>query len=148
MIIVLNANNNLLPQYVMTNEQDMLKHALQQFKKIPLKEERGPQERLHLKSLHSRIELGDGFQDMFFLQSFLQPIQKWVDKRLTDYHTHFAEVCRLLVAVGKYWIYSFAKYFSYYMEEFVFSYISTYLAIFFSYIFTSLLALSFLHHIY
>ncbi|KAI4370470.1 hypothetical protein MLD38_018823 [Melastoma candidum] len=81
----------LFRQHVMTNEQDMLKHALQQLKKIPVKEERGPQERLHLKSLDSRIELGDGFQDVFFLQSYLQPIQKWADKRLTDYHKHFTE---------------------------------------------------------
>ncbi|KAK9081787.1 hypothetical protein Syun_031233 [Stephania yunnanensis] len=60
-------------------------------KKIPLKEQRGPQERLQLKSLCSKVKDEDGFQDLSFLQSFLIPIQKWADKKLENYHLHFAE---------------------------------------------------------
>lgn len=70
----------------------MLQHAIEQLKKIPLKEQRGPQERIHLKSLHSKIEGEDGFRSLSFLQSFLLPIQKWADKQLGDYHQHFSEV--------------------------------------------------------
>lgn len=65
-------------------------HALEQLNKIPLMEQRGQQERLHLKSLRSKVE---GERDMSFLQAFLTPIQRWADKQLGDYHLHFSEVC-------------------------------------------------------
>ncbi|KAL4335248.1 hypothetical protein GQ457_07G019370 [Hibiscus cannabinus] len=81
----------LFRQYVITSEQGILRHAIDQLKKIPLKEERGPQERLHLKSLLVRIDGEEGSRDVSFLQSFLSPIQKWVDKQLGDYHLNFAE---------------------------------------------------------
>ncbi|KAE8713841.1 transcription factor HBP-1b(c1)-like [Hibiscus syriacus] len=81
----------LFRQYVITSEQGILRHAIDQLKKIPLKEERGPQERLHLKSLHVRIDGEEGSRDVSFLQSFLSPIQKWADKQLGDYHLNFAE---------------------------------------------------------
>lgn len=75
----------------MTSEQGILQHAMEQLTKIPLKEQRGPQERSHLNSLHSKFEQG-GFRDLSFLQSFLSPIQRWADKQLGDYHLQFAEV--------------------------------------------------------
>ncbi|GMI83308.1 proton ATPase translocation control 1 [Hibiscus trionum] len=81
----------LFRQYVITSEQGILRHAIDQLKKIPLKEERGPQERLHLKSLHVRVDGEEGSRDVSFLQSFLSPIQKWADKQLGDYHMNFAE---------------------------------------------------------
>ncbi|KAA8519264.1 hypothetical protein F0562_013520 [Nyssa sinensis] len=81
----------LFRQFVLTSEQDMLHHAIDQLRKIPLKEQRGPQERLHLKSLHSRAESEEGLQELTFLQSFLSPIQKWADRQLEDYHLHFTE---------------------------------------------------------
>ncbi|KAK8643253.1 hypothetical protein V6N13_012557 [Hibiscus sabdariffa] len=81
----------LFRQYVITSEQGILRHAIDQLKKIPLKEERGPQERLHLKSLLVRIDGEEGSRDVSFLQSFLSPIQKWADKQLGDYHLNFAE---------------------------------------------------------
>ncbi|KAF9688798.1 hypothetical protein SADUNF_Sadunf01G0025600 [Salix dunnii] len=77
----------LIRQYVITQEQGLLKHAIVQLKKIPLKEQRGPQERLHLKSLLSRVE----GEELPFFQSFLSPVQKWADKQLGDYHLNFAE---------------------------------------------------------
>ncbi|XP_012447250.1 protein unc-13 homolog [Gossypium raimondii] len=81
----------LFRQYVITSEQGILRHAIDQLKKIPLKEQRGPQERLHLKSLHVRVDGEEGSRDVSFLQSFLSPIQKWADKQLGDYHLIFAE---------------------------------------------------------
>ncbi|XP_059652029.1 protein unc-13 homolog isoform X2 [Cornus florida] len=81
----------LFRQFVITNEQGILRHAIEQLNKIPLKEQRGPQERLHLKSLHSRVESEEGYRELAFLQSFLSPIQNWADKQLGDYHLHFAE---------------------------------------------------------
>ncbi|KAA3453470.1 Error-prone DNA polymerase 2 [Gossypium australe] len=81
----------LFRQYVITSEQGILRHAIDQLKKIPLKEQRGPQERLHLKSLHVRVDGEEGSGDVSFLQSFLSPIQKWADKQLGDYHLNFAE---------------------------------------------------------
>ncbi|KAB5573016.1 hypothetical protein DKX38_000210 [Salix brachista] len=77
----------LIRQYVITQEQGILKHAIVQLKKIPLKEQRGPQERLHLKSLLSKVE----GEELPFFQSFLSPVQKWADKQLGDYHLNFAE---------------------------------------------------------
>ncbi|KAJ9190542.1 hypothetical protein P3X46_001729 [Hevea brasiliensis] len=77
----------LFRQYVITQEHGLLQHVIEQLKKIPLKEQRGPQERLHLKSLRSKFE----GEDLSFLLSFLSPIQKWADKQLADYHKHFAE---------------------------------------------------------
>ncbi|XP_010520074.1 PREDICTED: uncharacterized protein LOC104799323 isoform X1 [Tarenaya hassleriana] len=77
----------LCRQYVITSERGILRHAIEQLMKIPLKEQRGPQERLHLKSLQCRVEN----EDISFLESFLSPIRKWVDKQLGDYHLHFAE---------------------------------------------------------
>lgn len=70
----------------------MLQHAIEQLKKIPLKEQRGPQERLHLKSLHSELEEEGSFRDFSFLKSFIVPIQSWADRLLGDYHLHFSEV--------------------------------------------------------
>ncbi|XP_010097920.2 uncharacterized protein LOC21392690 [Morus notabilis] len=81
----------LFRQYVITSDQGILQHAIEQLKRIPLKEQRGPQERLHLKSLRTKIEGEMGSQDVTFLNSFLAPIQKWADKHLGDYHLHFAE---------------------------------------------------------
>ncbi|OMO87254.1 hypothetical protein COLO4_20721 [Corchorus olitorius] len=81
----------LFRQYVITSEQGILRHAIDQLKKIPLKEQRGPQERLHLKSLHVRVDGEDGSHDVSFLQSFLSPIHKWADKQLGDYHLNFSE---------------------------------------------------------
>ncbi|XP_019449319.1 PREDICTED: uncharacterized protein LOC109352014 isoform X2 [Lupinus angustifolius] len=78
----------LFCQYVITSEQRILLHAIEQLKKIPLMEHRGQQERLYLKSLRSKVE---GERDMSFLQSFLTPIQRWTDKQLGDYHLHFSE---------------------------------------------------------
>lgn len=77
---------------MITNEKGMLLHAIEQLKKISLKEQRGPQERLHLKSLQLKIESETGSQTTSFLQSFLGPIQKWADRQLADYHLHFSEV--------------------------------------------------------
>ncbi|CAN1852366.1 Protein unc-13 homolog [Linum perenne] len=76
-----------LTEFVITRELGVLHHAIEQLNRIPLREQRGPQERLHLKSLSSRV---DG-EELSFLQSFLSPIQKWADKRLGDYHPHFSE---------------------------------------------------------
>jgi len=67
-------------------------------RKVPLKEQRGPQERLHLKGLHCLVKGENGSQDLNFLQSFLLPIQKWADKKLGDYHLHFSEVWLLDLA--------------------------------------------------
>jgi len=77
----------LFRQFVITRELGVLHHAIEQLNRIPLREQRGPQERLHLKSLSSRV---DG-EELSILQSFLSSIQKWVDKRLGDYHLHFSE---------------------------------------------------------
>ncbi|KAJ8573055.1 hypothetical protein K7X08_009566 [Anisodus acutangulus] len=81
----------LFRQFVITGEQMILQYVIEQLKKIPLKEQRGPQERMHLKSLHSRVEVEKGFQELTFLQSFLLPISKWADKQLGDYHLNYAE---------------------------------------------------------
>ncbi|KAI4323572.1 hypothetical protein L6164_023167 [Bauhinia variegata] len=78
----------LFRQYVITSEQGILLQAIEQLKKIPLMEQRGQQERLHLKSMRSKVE---GERDMSFLQSFLMPIQRWADKQLGDYHLNFNE---------------------------------------------------------
>ncbi|XP_044461831.1 protein unc-13 homolog isoform X2 [Mangifera indica] len=81
----------LFRQYAITSEQRMLQHSIDQLKKIPLKEQRGPQERLHLKSLLSKVEGEEGSWSLPFLQSFLLPIKNWTDKQLGDYHVHFDE---------------------------------------------------------
>jgi hypothetical protein len=83
-------------QFVFTGEQGLLKVVIEHLRKIPLKEQRGPQERLHLKSLRSSVDADDSCQDFTFFQSFLSPVQKWVDKKLNDYHVHFSEVCFFL----------------------------------------------------
>ncbi|XP_008791229.2 protein unc-13 homolog [Phoenix dactylifera] len=77
----------LFRQFVITGEQEILQFVIEQLRKIPLKEQRGPQERLHLKSLSCSVE----GEDFTFFRSFLSPIQKWVDKKLEDYHLHFSE---------------------------------------------------------
>ncbi|PIA60119.1 hypothetical protein AQUCO_00400782v1 [Aquilegia coerulea] len=81
----------LFRQFVITGERGLLHHAIEQLKKIPLKEQRGQQERLQLKNLSSKVAVEEGFEDFTFLQSFLIPIQRWAAKRLGDYHLHFAE---------------------------------------------------------
>lgn len=80
-------------QFVITGEQSLLPLVIEHLRKVPLKEQRGPQERLHLKALKCSVEGEEGrYQDYMFFQSFLSPVQKWVDKMLNDYHLHFSEV--------------------------------------------------------
>ncbi|XP_074565465.1 protein unc-13 homolog [Curcuma longa] len=81
----------LFRQFAITGEQKLLQFVIQHLRKIPLKEQRGPQERLHLKSLCCSIESENGWGDLTFFNSFLLPIKKWVDKKLSDYHLHFSE---------------------------------------------------------
>ncbi|CAN1813569.1 Protein unc-13 homolog [Linum perenne] len=90
----------LFRQFVITRELGVLHHAIEQLNRIPLREQRGPQERLHLKSLSSRV---DG-EELSFLQSFLSPIQKWADKRLGDYHLHFSEVRGKKIWIIQLWL--------------------------------------------
>ncbi|KAI3800703.1 hypothetical protein L1987_28797 [Smallanthus sonchifolius] len=82
--------------YVMTREHALLKLAIEQLNKVPMKEDRGPQERMHLKSLYCKVEDEEGSQELTFLQSFLIPIQKWADKQLADYHLHFSEALAMM----------------------------------------------------
>ncbi|XP_058226009.1 protein unc-13 homolog isoform X1 [Rhododendron vialii] len=89
----------LFRQFVITSEQGMLQHAIEQLNKIPMKEQRGQQERLHLKSLLSRVEREEGVREFTFLQSFLSPIKKWADKQLGDYHLHFSEDSALMEGI-------------------------------------------------
>ncbi|XP_078438280.1 plant/protein (DUF810) isoform X2 [Wolffia australiana] len=86
-------------QFVITGEERMLHTAIQQLRRIPTKEQRGPQERLHLKNLHSKVNIDDGTRDLTFLQEFLLPIQKWTDKKLKDYHLHFSEGAPLMTEI-------------------------------------------------
>ncbi|KAL6880080.1 hypothetical protein ACP4OV_011645 [Aristida adscensionis] len=81
----------LFRQFACTGEQGLLKVVIDHLRKIPLKEQRGPQERIHLKSLRSSVDAEGSYQDFTFFQSFLSPIQKWVDKKLNDYHIHLSE---------------------------------------------------------
>ncbi|XP_042446950.1 protein unc-13 homolog [Zingiber officinale] len=81
----------LFRQFALTGEQKLLQLVIQHLRKIPLKEQRGPQERLHLKSLCCSIESENGWGDLTFFNSFLLPIKKWVDKKLSDYHLQFSE---------------------------------------------------------
>jgi hypothetical protein len=81
----------LFRQFVVTGEQEMLVHAIKQLMNIPLKEQRGPQERSHLKNLVSKVENNNKLSELTFLSSFLLPIQKWAEKLLMDYHLHFSE---------------------------------------------------------
>ncbi|XP_078152994.1 plant/protein (DUF810) isoform X1 [Carex rostrata] len=83
----------LFRQFVITGEQSLLPLVIEHLRKVPLKEQRGPQERLHLKALKCSVEGEEGrYQDYMFFQSFLSPVQKWVDKMLNDYHLHFSEM--------------------------------------------------------
>ncbi|XP_010271764.1 PREDICTED: uncharacterized protein LOC104607768 [Nelumbo nucifera] len=90
----------LFHQFVITGELGLLQHAIEQLKKIPLKEQRGPQERLHLNSLRSKVESEEGSQELTFLQSFLFPVLKWADKQLGDYHLHFAEGSKMMKEIA------------------------------------------------
>uniref|UniRef100_A0A1D1XJB6 Envelope glycoprotein n=1 Tax=Anthurium amnicola TaxID=1678845 RepID=A0A1D1XJB6_9ARAE len=89
----------LFRQFVITGEQKLLQLAIQQLRKIPSKEQRGPKERLHLKSLRSSFKTDEGAQDLSLFQSFLLPIQKWTDKKLADYHLHFTEGSRSMAEI-------------------------------------------------
>ncbi|VAH01237.1 unnamed protein product [Triticum turgidum subsp. durum] len=89
----------LFRQFVFTGEQGLLKVVIEHLRKIPLKEQRGPQERLHLISLRSSVDADDSCQDFTFFQSFLSPVQKWVDKKLNDYHLHFSEGPSMMVDI-------------------------------------------------
>lgn len=81
----------LFRQFIITGEQKLLQFLIHHLRRIPLKEQRGPQERLHLKSLCCSVESEDAWQNFTFFKSFLFPIQKWADKKLADYHLHFSE---------------------------------------------------------
>ncbi|EPS69825.1 hypothetical protein M569_04933, partial [Genlisea aurea] len=87
----------LFRQFVITSDQGILQHAIENLKRIPLKEQRGLQEMLHLKSLSCRVTNEKGLQEnATFMQSFLLPILKWADTRLADYHFHFPEGSKLM----------------------------------------------------
>ncbi|KAJ4776201.1 plant/protein (DUF810) [Rhynchospora pubera] len=90
----------LFRQFVITGEQSLLPLVIEHLRKVPLKEQRGPQERLHLKSLKCSVE-GEGgrYHDYTFFQSFLSPVQRWVDKMLNDYHLHFSEMPSMMADI-------------------------------------------------
>ncbi|KAJ0968899.1 hypothetical protein J5N97_021776 [Dioscorea zingiberensis] len=89
----------LFRQFVITGEQTLLRHVIEHLRKIPLKEQRGPQENLHLKGLRCTVEGEERSQAFTFLQSFLVPIQKWADKKLRDYHLHFSEGSTMMAEI-------------------------------------------------
>ncbi|KAJ1692321.1 hypothetical protein LUZ63_009019 [Rhynchospora breviuscula] len=90
----------LFRQFVITGEQSLLPLVIEHLRKVPLKEQRGPQERLHLKSLKCSVEGEEGrYHDYTFFQSFLSPVQRWVDKMLNDYHLHFSEMPSMMADI-------------------------------------------------
>ncbi|PKA58486.1 hypothetical protein AXF42_Ash008773 [Apostasia shenzhenica] len=89
----------LFRQFVVTGERTLLPLLVEHLRKIPLKEQRGPQERLHLKSLQCAVQLEERSQKLSFLRTFLSPIQRWSDKKLGDYHLHFSEEETLMAEV-------------------------------------------------
>ncbi|XP_024542200.1 uncharacterized protein LOC9647607 [Selaginella moellendorffii] len=81
----------LFRQFVITDEVSLLQHAAQQMKRIASDSQRSAQERAYMKSLRSTIVLNGTSQDLSFVQSIVEPIKTWVEKRLNDYHLHFSE---------------------------------------------------------
>ncbi|GAB2282430.1 Protein unc-13 [Dionaea muscipula] len=81
----------LFRQFVITSGKGMMQHAIDQLKRIPLKDQLSPQERLHLRSLQSMLQGLGSSQRFSFLQAYIMPIWKWADKQLGDYHMHFLE---------------------------------------------------------
>lgn len=77
---------------MLTGEAELLQHASLQMKRIAADGQRSPQERFYMKSLRSYREGKDGSQELTFVESVLYPIKHWVDKRMEDYHLHFADV--------------------------------------------------------
>lgn len=90
----------LFRQFAITGEETLLPVVIKHLRKIPLKEQMGPQERLHLKSLCCLHEWDGRSQKLTFLQSFLFPIQGWADKKLGDYHLHFSEGSSIMTEIA------------------------------------------------
>ncbi|KAL4203380.1 hypothetical protein AMTRI_Chr01g103720 [Amborella trichopoda] len=89
----------LFRQFVITGEPNMLQLAAEQMKRISLREQRGSQERMYLRNLRCSVECEEGSRELTFMQSVLLPIQKWINKRLEDYHVHFAEGSNLMAGM-------------------------------------------------
>lgn len=85
----------LFRQFVLTDEEGLLQHASLQMKRIAADGQRSPQERFYMKSLRSCRESVDGPKELTFVESVLGPIKQWVDKRMEDYHVHFADASRM-----------------------------------------------------
>lgn len=85
----------LFRQFVLTGEEGLLQHAALQMKRIAADGQRSPQERFYMKSLRSYKDGKDGAQELTFVESVLGPIRQWVDKRMEDYHLHFADALKM-----------------------------------------------------
>lgn len=85
----------LFCQFVLTGEEGLLQHASLQMKRIAADGQRSPQERFYMKSLRSCKEDVGGPKELTFVESVLNPIKQWVDKRMEDYHAHFPEGSRM-----------------------------------------------------
>lgn len=86
-------------KFVLTDEEGLLQHASLQMKRIAADGQRSPQERFYMKSLRSCRESVDGPKELTFVESVLGPIKQWVDKRMEDYHVHFADVILLYLFI-------------------------------------------------
>ncbi|KAH7278739.1 hypothetical protein KP509_38G054500 [Ceratopteris richardii] len=85
----------LFHQFVLTGEEDLLRHALFHIKRFSANSQQSPQERSYMKTLRSCKEGADGSRELTFVESVVLPIKQWVDKRMEDYTTSFTNASKM-----------------------------------------------------
>ncbi|KAL4332520.1 hypothetical protein GQ457_07G009270 [Hibiscus cannabinus] len=81
----------LVQQFVHTDEDTLLEHAVLQFQRVVSAEEDDYNEGLYMKSITCLRERNGSQTKLNLVQSIFLSIGTWCDNKLQDYHLHFGE---------------------------------------------------------
>ncbi|KAL1834842.1 hypothetical protein ACET3Z_004493 [Daucus carota] len=81
----------LFQQFVLTEEEMLLDHAIIEVQKLLSAESSRGKDEEYINSLVCYIECDDSKSEMSLVQAILWSITYWCDSKLQDYHLHFSE---------------------------------------------------------
>lgn len=81
----------LFCQFVKTQSEVQLKHALGQLKRLVPVSQLTPAEKQYTRTMRALVATGDGPKELSMLQSVLTPMKDWAEQRLCNYHLYFAQ---------------------------------------------------------
>lgn len=81
----------LFCQFVKTQSEELLQHALAHLKRLPAMAQLSPAEKQYARTMRALVATGEGPKELSLLQSVLSPLKDWAEQRLCDYHQFFPQ---------------------------------------------------------